>query len=134
MAKGVFGGSFKGVDGFGKVGITNIAGRTTELTRHRLWKMSRLRLERARSVSISFMFSATEDHTLTRGLVTLLSAAIILTFTMIEFFDYRRINVDTSIVVDKSRGEKLTVHMGITFPHVPCYRMPTLYASAKVCC
>jgi len=54
--------------------------------------------------------------------VTLISAAIILSVTMIEFLDYRRVNVDTSIVVDKSRGEKLTVNMNITFPKVPCYR------------
>ena len=39
-----------------------------------------------------------------------------------EFFDYRRINIDTSIAVDKSRGEKLTVKMNVTFPRVPCYR------------
>ncbi len=36
--------------------------------------------------------------------------------------DYRRVNVDTSILVDKSRGEKLTVAMNLTFPRVPCYR------------
>jgi endoplasmic reticulum-Golgi intermediate compartment protein 3 len=53
--------------------------------------------------------------------VTLVAAAIILTFTSIEFFDYRRVNVDTSLLVDKSRGEKLTVKMNITFPRVPCY-------------
>jgi len=29
--------------------------------------------------------------------------------------------VDTSIVVDKSRGEKLTVNFNVTFPRVPCY-------------
>ena len=55
-------------------------------------------------------------------LVTVISAAIILTVTMIEFFDYRRVNVDTSIVVDRSRGEKLTASLNITFPRVPCYR------------
>ena len=54
--------------------------------------------------------------------MTLLSAAIILAITMIEFFDYRTVNVDTSIIVDKSRGEKLTVKMNVTFPRVPCYR------------
>ncbi|GJJ13185.1 hypothetical protein Clacol_007436 [Clathrus columnatus] len=59
--------------------------------------------------------------TRTGALLTLLSAAIILTFMTIEFFDYLRVHLDTSIVVDKSRGEKLTVHMNITFPHVPCY-------------
>ncbi|KAJ6621885.1 Sec1 family-domain-containing protein [Mycena sp. CBHHK59/15] len=55
------------------------------------------------------------------GTVTIISAAIILAFTTMEFFDYRRVNIDTSIVVDKSRGEKLTVKMNITFPRVPCY-------------
>ena len=54
--------------------------------------------------------------------MTLLSAAIILAITMIEFIDYRTVNVDTSIIVDKSRGEKLTVKMNVTFPRVPCYR------------
>jgi endoplasmic reticulum-Golgi intermediate compartment protein 3 len=54
--------------------------------------------------------------------VTLLSAAIILAITTIEFFDYRRVNVDTSITVDKSRGEKLNVRLNVTFPRVPCYR------------
>lgn len=39
-----------------------------------------------------------------------------------EFFDYRRVNMDTSVVVDKSRGERLTVRMNVTFPRVPCYR------------
>lgn len=53
--------------------------------------------------------------------MTLVATAIILTFTGIEFFDYRRIGTDTSLVVDKSRGEKLTVHMDVTFPRVPCY-------------
>jgi len=54
--------------------------------------------------------------------VTLVSAAIILSFTIMEFFDYRRIGIDTSVVVDRSRGEKLTVHLNVTFPRVPCYR------------
>jgi endoplasmic reticulum-Golgi intermediate compartment protein 3 len=60
--------------------------------------------------------------------VTIIAAAIILTFTSIEFFDYRRVNVDTSLVVDKSRGERLTVKMNITFPRVPCYCRWNLYA------
>ncbi|KIM43117.1 hypothetical protein M413DRAFT_443928 [Hebeloma cylindrosporum] len=66
----------------------------------------------------------TEDvkvKTRTGAFLTIISAAIILSVTMIEFFDYRRLNVDTSIIVDKSRGEKLTVNLNITFPRVPCY-------------
>ena len=54
--------------------------------------------------------------------MTLVSVAIILSFTIIEFLDYRRIGIDTSVVVDRSRGEKLTVHLNVTFPRVPCYR------------
>jgi Endoplasmic Reticulum-Golgi Intermediate Compartment (ERGIC) len=56
------------------------------------------------------------------SVVTLVSFAIILSFTMIEFLDYRRVGIDTSVVVDRSRGEKLTVHLNVTFPRVPCYR------------
>lgn len=54
--------------------------------------------------------------------VTLLSAAIILAITTMEFVDYRTVNMDTSIAVDKSRSEKLTVRLNVTFPRVPCYR------------
>jgi hypothetical protein len=60
--------------------------------------------------------------TRTGAFLTLLSAAFIFSFMCIEFIDYRRVNVDTSIVVDRSRGEKLTVNMNITFPRVPCFR------------
>jgi len=53
--------------------------------------------------------------------VTIISAAIILSVTMMEFVDYRRVGIDTAVVVDRSRGEKLTVRMNVTFPRVPCY-------------
>ncbi|KIK57207.1 hypothetical protein GYMLUDRAFT_98832 [Collybiopsis luxurians FD-317 M1] len=59
--------------------------------------------------------------TRTGAFLTLVSAAIILSFTFMEFVDYRRVYTDTSLVVDKSRGEKLTVRMNVTFPRVPCY-------------
>jgi hypothetical protein len=64
--------------------------------------------------------------TRTGAFLTLLSAAIVLAFTTMEFMDYRRVNIDTSIVVDKSRGEKLTVNLNVTFPRVPCYRKMSL--------
>ncbi|KAI0087916.1 Sec1-like protein [Irpex rosettiformis] len=59
--------------------------------------------------------------TRTGAFLTLLSAALILAITTMEFIDYRRVTVDTSIQVDKSRGEKLTVKINLTFPRVPCY-------------
>jgi len=66
----------------------------------------------------------TEDvkvKTRTGALLTLISAAIILSFTFMEFVDYRRVYTDTSLLVDRSRGEKLTVRLNVTFPRVPCY-------------
>ncbi|KAF5382591.1 hypothetical protein D9615_002921 [Tricholomella constricta] len=63
----------------------------------------------------------TEDVKVKTRTVTIISAAIILAFTTMEFIDYRKITIDTSIVVDKSRGEKLTVNLNVTFPRVPCY-------------
>ncbi|KAF8555720.1 Sec1-like protein [Imleria badia] len=68
--------------------------------------------------------NTTEDvkvKTRTGAFLTLISACIILAFTTMEFFDYRRVGVDTSIVVDRSRGQKLSVKLNVTFPHVPCY-------------
>ncbi|KAG2134289.1 Sec1-like protein [Suillus cothurnatus] len=63
--------------------------------------------------------NTTEDvkvKTRTGALLTLISACIILAFTTMEFFDYRRVGVDTSIVVDRSRGQKLSVRLNVTFP------------------
>ncbi|XP_006462752.1 hypothetical protein AGABI2DRAFT_207344 [Agaricus bisporus var. bisporus H97] len=68
--------------------------------------------------------NTTEDvkvKTRTGAFLTFIAAAIILSFTTLEFLDYRRVYTDTSIVVDKSRGEKLTVNLNITFPRVPCF-------------
>lgn len=55
------------------------------------------------------------------GLLTMASAVLIFTLVLVEYNDYRQIHVQPSILVDKSRGEKLLVHMNITFPRVPCY-------------
>lgn len=59
--------------------------------------------------------------TRTGALLTFASFAIIAIATLIEFIDYRRIHLEPSIIVDRSRGEKLVVDMDITFPRVPCY-------------
>ncbi|KAG0146743.1 hypothetical protein CROQUDRAFT_656907 [Cronartium quercuum f. sp. fusiforme G11] len=55
------------------------------------------------------------------GMLTLASTILIITLILVEFIDYRKVHLDPSIVVDKSRGEKLIVEMNITFPRVPCY-------------
>ncbi|SGY84777.1 BQ5605_C009g05719 [Microbotryum silenes-dioicae] len=55
------------------------------------------------------------------GALTLISLSIILALTIYEFVDYRRVHWEPSVVVDKSRGEKLVVNLDIDFPRVPCY-------------
>ncbi|KIY45631.1 Sec1-like protein [Fistulina hepatica ATCC 64428] len=59
--------------------------------------------------------------TKTGALLSIFAASIIMAFTLMEFFDYRRVYIDTSVNVDRSRGEKMTVRMNVTFPRVPCY-------------
>ncbi|KAG8730834.1 hypothetical protein FRC11_005682 [Ceratobasidium sp. 423] len=55
------------------------------------------------------------------AIITLLSAAIILTFALIEIIDYRRVDIKSDITVDTSYGQRMSVKMNITFPRVPCY-------------
>ncbi|KAG9092607.1 hypothetical protein FS749_015587 [Ceratobasidium sp. UAMH 11750] len=59
--------------------------------------------------------------TRTGAFLTTVSAAIIVTLTVINFIDYRGVVVDSLMLVDRSRGEKITVKMDIIFPQVPCY-------------
>jgi endoplasmic reticulum-Golgi intermediate compartment protein 3 len=54
--------------------------------------------------------------------VTLVSLCIIISLTLVEFADYRRVGIESSIVVDKSRGQRLVVDIDVTLPRVPCYR------------
>ncbi|KAL7419636.1 ER-derived vesicles protein erv46 [Cryptotrichosporon argae] len=60
-------------------------------------------------------------RTRTGALLTMISASIILTSIMLEFVDYRRVHLEPSIEVDRSRGEKLVIELDVTFPRVPCY-------------
>lgn len=64
------------------------------------------------------------NDVLNKGIiVTFISLSIILTSVMLEFIDYRRIHLEPSIIVDRSRGEKLVIDFDIEFPRVPCYRV-----------
>ena len=51
----------------------------------------------------------------------MVSAAIIILFSIIELVNYRRVIVDSSIVVNQSKRENFAVKMNITFPRVPCF-------------
>lgn len=64
--------------------------------------------------------------------VTVISISLILSFTLMEFIDYRRVLMDTSVTVDRSRGERLNVVFNVTFNKVPCYReLPSLLTSIQ---
>ena len=54
------------------------------------------------------------------GIVTLTSLIIILWLVWGEWTDYRRVIVKPELIVDKGRGEKMEIHLNITFPRVPC--------------
>jgi hypothetical protein len=111
---GLFG-NFQGLDAFGKVSIHNGISEY-ELIPHRQWKMSRS----ARGPVHYVRPQAMSDTALI--VVTFISFSIILTSVMLEFVDYRRVHLEPSILVDRSRGEKLVIEMDISFPRVPCYR------------
>jgi endoplasmic reticulum-Golgi intermediate compartment protein 3 len=59
-------------------------------------------------------------RTTSGGIVTLFSILVVFWLTWGEWADYRRLVVRPELVVDKSRGEKMEIHMNITFPRVPC--------------
>lgn len=124
MAKGFLGG-LRGIDAFGKVNLYYAILCHVGISSLALF----LRLDHRRRESEDADWGSLYVQLHSFGcsnsyfgfLVTLISACIILAFTTMEFFDYRRVGVDTSIVVDRSRGQKLSVKLNVTFPHVPCY-------------
>jgi hypothetical protein len=59
-------------------------------------------------------------RTTSGGIVTLSSILIILWLIWGEWADYRRVTVKPELIVDKGRGEKMEIHLNITFPRVPC--------------
>jgi len=59
-------------------------------------------------------------RTTSGGIVTLTSLLLIFWLVWGEWADYRRIVVHPELIVDKGRGEKMEIHMNISFPRVPC--------------
>ncbi|GAM82685.1 hypothetical protein ANO11243_006670 [Dothideomycetidae sp. 11243] len=59
-------------------------------------------------------------RTTSGGVVTLVSLIVIVYLFIGEWSDYRRVVVHPELVVDKGRGEKMEIHMNITFPRIPC--------------
>ncbi|PQE22769.1 copii-coated vesicle membrane protein [Rutstroemia sp. NJR-2017a BVV2] len=69
-------------------------------------------------------FTKTVDEARVRttsgGIVTIASLLIVLYLALGEWADYRRVVVHPELVVDKGRGEKMEIHLNITFPKIPC--------------
>lgn len=59
-------------------------------------------------------------RTTSGGIVTIVSLIVVLFLSWSEWREYRRIVVHPELVVDKGRGERMEIHLNITFPRVPC--------------
>jgi len=59
-------------------------------------------------------------RTTSGGVVTVVSLLLILYLVLGEWADYRRLVIHPELIVDKGRGEKMEIHMNITFPRIPC--------------
>jgi hypothetical protein len=73
-------------------------------------------------------------RTASGGLVTIISVALIVWLTLWEWIDYRSIEFRPELIVDKARGERLEIHLNISFPHMPCelITMDAMDASGEV--
>ncbi|KAK5990506.1 hypothetical protein PT974_08774 [Cladobotryum mycophilum] len=69
-------------------------------------------------------FTKTVDEarirTTSGGIVTIVSLIVVLFLSWGEWRDYRRIVIHPELIVDKGRGERMDIHLNITFPHMPC--------------
>ncbi|KAJ5894952.1 hypothetical protein N7495_006643 [Penicillium taxi] len=54
------------------------------------------------------------------GIITVASLLVVLWLVFGEWADYRRIVVQPELIVDKSRGERMEIHLNMTFPRLPC--------------
>ncbi|QUC17809.1 uncharacterized protein UV8b_02050 [Ustilaginoidea virens] len=69
-------------------------------------------------------FTKTVDEarirTTSGGVVTIVSLLVVLFLSWGEWAQYNRVIVHPELVVDKSRGERMEIHLNITFPKMPC--------------
>ncbi|KAI9680937.1 MAG: hypothetical protein M1829_001017 [Trizodia sp. TS-e1964] len=78
---------------------------------------------RSRFTRLDAFTKTVEDariRTTSGGIVTIASLLVICFLVWGEWADYRRIQVHPELVVDKGRGEKMEIHLNITFPRIPC--------------
>ncbi|KAH7269792.1 endoplasmic reticulum vesicle transporter-domain-containing protein [Fusarium redolens] len=69
-------------------------------------------------------FTKTVDEarirTTSGGIVTIVSLLVVLFLSWGEWAEYRRIDIHPELIVDKGRGERMEIHLNITFPKMPC--------------
>lgn len=54
-------------------------------------------------------------------IVTVACAVVIVILFLSELFDYRSIHLESSLVVDSGRKERMNIELDITFRKIPCY-------------
>ncbi|KAI1435051.1 DUF1692-domain-containing protein [Xylaria sp. CBS 124048] len=59
-------------------------------------------------------------RTTSGGIVTIISVLVVLYLSWGEWSDYRRVVIHPELIVDQSRGERMEIHMNVTFPKLPC--------------
>ncbi|KAL2145956.1 hypothetical protein VTI28DRAFT_5830 [Corynascus sepedonium] len=59
-------------------------------------------------------------RTTSGGIVTIVSLIVVFFLAWGEWAEYRRIEVHPELIVDKGRGERMEIHLNITFPRIPC--------------
>ncbi|OIW35431.1 DUF1692-domain-containing protein [Coniochaeta ligniaria NRRL 30616] len=59
-------------------------------------------------------------RTTSGGIVTIVSLIVVFWLAWGEWADYRRIVIHPELIVDKGRGERMEIHLNITFPKMPC--------------
>ncbi|KAJ5807809.1 hypothetical protein N7474_009078 [Penicillium riverlandense] len=59
-------------------------------------------------------------RTTSGGVITIASLLIVFWLVWGEWADYRRVVVLPELIVDKSRGERMEIHLNMTFPRLPC--------------
>ncbi|GJJ69049.1 endoplasmic reticulum-Golgi intermediate compartment protein 3 [Entomortierella parvispora] len=59
--------------------------------------------------------------TSTGAIVTIACGIIIVILFLGEYFNYRSVHVESSLIVDTGKKERMDIVLDITFPKIPCY-------------
>ncbi|KAK4159147.1 endoplasmic reticulum vesicle transporter-domain-containing protein [Cladorrhinum sp. PSN259] len=59
-------------------------------------------------------------RTTSGGIVTIVSLIVVFFLSWGEWADYRKVVIHPELVVDKGRGERMEIHLNVSFPRIPC--------------